>query len=150
MRRVRNLALFGIGAFAVLFGVGWILRAQLAPLWGVNLDAGAGGRAALQVPDGYQAAVFAEGLRGPRFMAAAPDGTLFIAERGADRVVALPDADGDGVADGIIEVGSGYGSAHDLAFTDDGRLLVAGEAALYEVVLDGLKETDRRTVASGL
>jgi glucose/arabinose dehydrogenase len=150
MRRVRNLALFGIGAFAVLFGVGWILRAQLAPLWGVNLDAGAGGRAALQVPDGYQAAVFAEGLHGPRFMAAAPDGTLFIAERGADRVVALPDADGDGVADGIIEVGSGYGSAHDLAFTDDGRLLVAGEAALYEVVLDGLKETDRRTVASGL
>jgi glucose/arabinose dehydrogenase len=150
MRRVRNLALFGIGAFAVLFGVGWILRAQLAPLWGVNLDAGAGGRAALQVPDGYQAAVFAEGLRGPRFMAAAPDGTLFIAERGADRVVALPDADGDGVADGIIEVGSGYGSAHDLAFTDDGRLLVAGEAALYEVVLDGLKETDRLAVASGL
>ena len=33
MWRVRNLALFGIGAFAVLFGFGWTLRAQLAPLW---------------------------------------------------------------------------------------------------------------------
>ena len=150
MRRVRNLALFAIGAFALLFGVGLILRPLLAPFMGVNFDAGAGGRAELRLPDGYRASVFAEGLRGPRFMAVAPDGTLLVAERGADRIVALPDADADGVADEVVEVGSGYGSAHDIALTEDGRLLVAGEAALYEVVLDGLEETDRRTVAGGL
>lgn len=150
MPRVRNLALFAIGAFALLFGVGLMLRPLLAPFMGVNFDAGAGGPAELRLPDGYRASVFAEGLRGPRFMAVAPDGTLLVAERGADRIVALPDADADGVADEVVEVGSGYGSAHDIALTEDGRLLVAGEAALYEVLLDGLEETDRQTVASGL
>ena len=43
--------------------------------------------------DGYAVAPFATGLAGPRFMAVAPDGTLLVAERGADRVVALPDHD---------------------------------------------------------
>jgi glucose/arabinose dehydrogenase len=150
MRRVRNLALFAIGAFALLFGVGWLLRAQLALIVGVNVDAGAGGRAELDLPEGYRASVFAEGLRNPRFMAVAPDGTLLVAERGADRIVALPDADADGMADDILEVGSGYGSAHDIALTDDGRLLVAGEVALFEVTLDGLAEAEREVLADAL
>ena len=65
----------------------------------MNFDSGAGGRAELVVPEGYAASVFAEGLAGPRFMAVSPDGVLFVAERGADRVVAMPDDDRDGVAD---------------------------------------------------
>ena len=150
MRRVRNLALFAIGASALLFGVGWMLRAQLGPLLGVNLDSGPGGRAELSLPDGYRASVFAEGLRNPRFMAVTPDGTLLVAERGADRIVALPDADADGVADEVLEVGAGYGFAHDIAVTDDGQLLVAGEVALFEVTLDGLAEADRDVLADGL
>jgi glucose/arabinose dehydrogenase len=150
MRRVRNPALFAIGAFALLFGAGWLLRAQLAPLMGVNFDAGPGGRAALDLPDGYRASVFAEGLRNPRFMAVAPDGTLLVAERGADRVVALPDADADGVADEVREVGSGYGLAHAIALADDGRLLVAGEEALYQVALDGLVERRREVLVDNL
>jgi len=146
MRRLRNLALFGIATLVVLIGLVWTFRAQLAPFLGVNLDAGAGGRAELVVPDGYTASVFAEGLSDPRFMAVSPDGVLFVAERGADRIVALPDANGDGVADEIAEVGTGYGRAHDIEFTDDGALLVAGEEALYRVTLDGRTDVDRQTL----
>lgn len=146
MRRVRNLALVGVGTLALAAVVIWTFRAQLAPGLGVSLDTGPGGRAALVLPEGYAATVFAEGLWAPRFMAVSPDGGLFVAERGADRIVALPDENGDGVADEVIEVGTGYGSAHDLEFTADGGLLVAGEEALFEVSLDGLHETDRRVV----
>jgi len=150
MRRIRNLALFGIGVAAVLAGIVWVFRAELAPALGVNLDAGGGGRAELEVPDGYAASVFAEGLSGPRFMEVSADGTLFVAERGADRIVALPDRDGDGTADEVIEIGSGYGSAHDLAFTDDGRMLVAGSESLFSVTLDGLTEVERDVLVDGL
>ena len=150
MRRIRNLALFGIAAAAVLIGLAFVFRQQLQPLLGVNVDAGGGGRAELAVPDGYEAAVFAEGLRGPRFMAVGADGTVFVAERGADRVIALPDADGDGIADETLEVGTGYGSAHDLAFEEDGSLLVAGQETLWRVVLDGLREASREVIVEAL
>lgn len=150
MRRLRNLLLFGVVAVALLLGFAWTFRAELAPWLGVNVDAGAGGAADLQLPEGYASSIFADGLDGPRFMDVSPDGVLFVAERGADRVVALPDADGDGDVDEVIEVGVGYGRAHDLEFTPDGTLLVAGETTLWEVTLDGLREADRRTVVGDL
>ena len=150
MRRIRNLALFAIGAIAVLVGAIWIFRDQLAPFLSVNADAGEGGRAELQVPDGFEASVFAEGLSGPRFMAVSPDGTLFVAERGADRVVALPDTDADGIADEVVEVGSEFGSAHDIEFTDSGTLLVAGEEKLFELTLEREREVGRRVVVDDL
>lgn len=150
MLRIRNLAIVGIGTLALAAAVIWIFRAQLAPALGVNLDIGPGGRAELVVPARHAATVFAEGLRNPRFMAVSPDGVLFVAERGADRIVALPDANGDGSADEVIEVGAGYGNANDLEFTDDGTLLVAGDETLFEVTLDGLREQARRVVVDGL
>lgn len=151
MRRARNLALFAVGALVVLGGLALIFRGPiLGRLFGVNFDAGPGGEATLVVPSGFVASVFAEGLDGPRFMATSPDGVLFVAERGADRVVALPDEDGDGRADEVIEVGVGYGSAHDIEFTDDGALLVAGETAVHLVTLDELTEAERTVVVDGL
>jgi glucose/arabinose dehydrogenase len=149
MRPIRNLALFGIATVVVLVGLAFVFRQQLQPLLGVNVDAGPGGRAELNVVGGA-ADVFAEGLRGPRFMALSPDGVLFVAERGADRVVALPDADGDGRADEIVEVGIGYGSAHDLAFEAAGSLLVAGETTLWRVTLEGLSEASREAIVEDL
>jgi len=140
----------GIGALVIAAAVIWTFRAQLAPALGVNFDAGQGGRAELALPAGYNATVFAEGLNNPRFMAVSPDGVIFVAERGADRVVALPDANGDGSADEVVEVGGDYGNAHDLEFVDDGSLLVAGEEALFEVTLDGLREERRRVLVDGL
>ncbi|HUG29998.1 MAG TPA: sorbosone dehydrogenase family protein [Candidatus Limnocylindria bacterium] len=144
------MALVGTIAIVLLLSAAWLFRAQLAAFLGVNVDAGPGGAAELELPDGFTADVFAEGLANPRFMAVSPEGVLFVAERGVDRVVALPDADGDGTADEIVEVGAGYGRAHDVEFTDDGRLLVAGESTLHEVALDGLAEAGRRVVVEGL
>ncbi|MGH2428849.1 MAG: PQQ-dependent sugar dehydrogenase [Candidatus Limnocylindria bacterium] len=152
-RRVRNLALFGLAALLVLGGLGLAFRgAIIGRLFGVNFDVGPGGQATLTVPDGYQGSVFAGPLDGPRFMDVSPDGVLFVAERGADRIVALPDRDGDDLADEIVEVGRGYGDAHDIEFADDGKLLVAGESTLWAVAVDHrlLAEQERRAVAQGL
>ena len=49
----------------------------------------AGGRGDAQIanitlPDGFEIEIFAEGLRGPRFMAVGPDGVLHVADRGND------------------------------------------------------------------
>src|SRR5918996_4474595 len=98
MRRIRNLALVGIGTLVLAAAVIWTFRAQLGPALGVNIDAGPGGRAALVVPPGYAASVFAEGLANPRFMAVSPDGVLFVAERAAGPGGALPGARGGGGA----------------------------------------------------
>lgn len=153
MRRVRNLAIFAIASLVVLGGLAYAFRGPiLARLFGVSFDIGPGGEVALVLPAGYEASVFARGLDGPRFMAVSPDGVLFVAERGADRVVALPDADQDGDADEVVEVGSGYGNAHDIEFEADGSLLVAGEEVLYRVTLEAdlLREDGREVVVDGL
>lgn len=149
MRRLRNLALFGVISLILVVGLGYAFRDAL-PLMGINLDAGGGGRAELALPDGYRATVFAEGLSGPRFMAVSPDGVLYLAERGADRIVSLPDADADGTADEVIVIGSGYGHAHDIEFEADGSLLVAGEDTLHRVTLEEGVEVARETVIDGL
>ena len=150
MRRARNLAVFGIGTLVLAGAVLWTFRTQLGPFLGVNVDAGAGGRAELVVPSGYVASVFAEGMANPRFMAVSPGGVLFVAERGANRVVALPDEDDDGVADEIEEVGAEYDNAHDIEFTASGTLLVGGETTIFEVTLDGLREKSRRVLVDEL
>ena len=118
---------------------------------GINVDLGGGGRAELVVPDGYEASVFAGPLATPRFMAVSSDGTLVVAERGADRILAVPDRDLDGVADEIVEVGKGFGGAHSIAFEADGSLLVAGETTLFRLRLGpDLRERTRSVVLDGL
>jgi len=145
VRRLRNLLLVGLASLFLIVAVLWVFRAQLLPiLFGVNFDTGAGGRAELSVPDGYAVSVFAEGLDGPRFMSVSPDGILYVAERGADRVIALPDGDEDGVADEVVEIGTGYGNAHDIEFDADGSLLVAGETTLYRVTLGAVARREER------
>ncbi len=85
-------------------------RVNLAPLQG------SGAVAALRLPPGFQANVFAQGLDGPRFMAIGPDGALYVADRGNGRVAALRDADGDGVADEIRTFAADLDAPHSLAF----------------------------------
>ena len=135
MRRIRNLGLFAIVASLTALALVVVLRPVVQRAMGVNVDIGSGGLARLVVPDGYEVSVFAEGLASPRFMDVSADGVLFVAERGADRVVALPDRDADGRADEAIEVGRGYESAHSVAFEPDGSLLVAGETRLFRLGL---------------
>ncbi len=147
MKRLVRLGLFSGAVVAILLVGAWILREPLLGLVGISFDRGPAGQTTLELPDGYGAGVYASGLDHPRFMAIGPDGTLFVAEQGANRVLALPDRDGDGRADETVVVGDGYDVAHSLAFADDGSLLVAGSGALFRVTLDeALEEVGREVI----
>lgn len=147
MSRLVRLGLFAFAVLAILLAGAWVLREPLLGLVGISFDRGLAGETELELPAGFEASVYASGLDRPRFMAVGPDGTLFLAEQGEDRVVALPDRDGDGRADETIVVGQGYDMAHSLAFVDDGSLLVAGSGTLFRVTLDeGLHEAERAAI----
>jgi glucose/arabinose dehydrogenase len=147
VRRVIRLTGFAIAVVVLLVGGAWLFREPLLRAAGISFDQGAPGETALVLPEGYAAGIFASGLRQPRFMAVGPDGTLFVAERGQDRVVALPDRDRDGRADETVVVGSDYDSAHSLAFAPEGTMLVAGTGRLFRVVLDDeLAEVAREVI----
>jgi glucose/arabinose dehydrogenase len=83
----------------------------------------------VNLPTGFSARVFAvEGLRGPRFMAWNSEGVLHVANMKAgnadefepngvtSQIVALPDRDGDGVADEAIVAADNLRWANSLAF----------------------------------
>lgn len=114
----------------------------------------------VRLPPGFGISVFALVLRDPRMMALGPDGLLYVAERGAGRIVRLPDRDGDGVADsasGSVEVvadvvADGLNAPSSIAFYKDGSLYVGettrvlrlsdpdGDSVFQEreVIVDGL------------
>jgi glucose/arabinose dehydrogenase len=85
---------------------------------------------AISLPPGFGISVFAPGLRDPRMMALGPDRVLYVAERGAGRIVRLPDRGGqgdrwgDGVADGVEVVAEGLNAPSSIAFYQDGSLYV--------------------------
>jgi glucose/arabinose dehydrogenase len=151
VRRLVNLLAFAVLSSIVVAGLLWAFRGQLLRFAGVSFDTGEPAETRLVLPDGFAGQVFASGLGGPRFMALAADGTLLVAERGRDRVVALPDRDRDGRADETIVVGNGYDRAHSLAFARDGTLLVAGTTTVHRVEIGpDLRESRRSVFADGL
>lgn len=85
--------------------------------------------AALHVPAGFGVSVFASGLKGARLMAVSPEGTLVVAKRG--EVVALPDANHDGVAEPRVLL-ENMTYAHSLAFRD-GYLYIGTTPAVLRV-----------------
>jgi glucose/arabinose dehydrogenase len=68
------------------------------------------------VPDGFKISVFASGVENARVLAVDPTGTLLVSQPSEGKVVALPDADGDGVADKIVTVADGLNKPHGIAF----------------------------------
>ncbi len=78
----------------------------------------------IALPPGFAITVFAKGLNSPRMMALGPDGQLYVAERGAGRIVRLPDRDQNGVSDNLEVVAQDLNSPSSLAFYRDGSLYV--------------------------
>jgi glucose/arabinose dehydrogenase len=104
----------------------------------------------VDVPVGFRLDVFADGLVGPRFMALGPTGTLYVAERGAMRVIALPDRDSDGRADEVVVVADRMMAPSSLAFYGD-ALYVGETTQITRLVLGvDLRAVERRVVVSGL
>ena len=85
--------------------------------------------ATLQVPPGFAVSVFASGLQGARLMAVSPEGVVVVAKRA--EVVALPDANHDGVAEPKVLL-SGMTYAHSVAFKD-GYLYIGTTPAVVRV-----------------
>ncbi len=108
----------------------------------------------IDLPAGFGISVFAEELLNPRMMTVGPEGALYVAERGAQRVVRLPDRDGDGLADGVEVVAeAGMQAPSSIAFYEDGSLYVGDTTRVlrfhspeeitevwteYDVIIDGL------------
>jgi glucose/arabinose dehydrogenase len=106
----------------------------------------------IDLPPGFGISIFAQGLSDPRMMTVGPDGTLYVAERGANRIIRLPDRDGDHVADKVEVVAEGLNAPSSLAFYQDGSLYVGettqvlrlsepDEGGVFqksEVIVDGL------------
>jgi glucose/arabinose dehydrogenase len=88
----------------------------------------------LSVPAGLAVTYFAKGVDGVRFMALSPDGVVYASQPGSGRVVRLPDANNDGVADSIVVVVSGLAQPHGLAF-HKGALYVAATDGVVRVTL---------------
>lgn len=88
----------------------------------------------LTVPAGLRVTYFVRGLDGVRMMAVAPDGVLYASQPGSGRVVRLPDADRDGVADSVVVVVTGLNRPHGLAF-HKGALYVAATDGVVRVTL---------------
>src|SRR5690606_4701723 len=85
----------------------------------------------LNLPEGFEVDVFAEGIDGARSMALGDDGTLFVGTRNENKVYALRDEDGDYRADAIFEVVSGVEQPNGVAFRD-GSLYVAAVGQLFK------------------
>jgi len=105
----------------------------------------------VQLPPGFRSTVFAQ-LDGPRFMTYGADGALYVAERGANRVVALVDADNDGAADAPIVVADNLIAPSSLAFAPDGLLYVGETTLVTRLELDPAtrRAVKRSVVIDGL
>ncbi len=88
--------------------------------------------AGLQMPEGFEIGVFAEGLINPRMMAVASGGTVYVTRRSVGDVVRLSDTDGDGRADEEEVVASRPGM-HGIAI--DGR-------TMYLVTVEDIYRTE--------
>ncbi len=101
--------------------------------------------ATLQAPAGFSVNIFADGLSGPRWMALAPNGDVFLAEPRDGRIMLLRDTDGDGKADKTATFASGFNHPHGLAF-HNGALYVGDIEAVWKLAYsDGALSAGGRT-----
>lgn len=83
----------------------------------------------VQLPSGFEIEVFAR-VNNARSLALTPEGTLFVGNRGGDKVYALRDTDGDWKADEKYVIAEGLKMPNGVAFKD-GALYVAEVSKLW-------------------
>lgn len=93
------------------------------------------------LPEGFTARLYAENVPGARVLLRDPRGALVVSLTSEGSVVALPDENGDGVADSRIEILDGLNNPHGLAFRcaedpDDCTLYIAEEDAVRSYAYD--------------
>ncbi|WP_241738917.1 PQQ-dependent sugar dehydrogenase [Pontibacter beigongshangensis] len=78
----------------------------------------------LTLPEGFHIEYYARNVTDARSMAISPSGIVFVGTRSNDKVYALVDREGDGVAEEVVEVATGLDTPNGVAFRD-GALFVA-------------------------
>lgn len=93
----------------------------------------------IKLPKGFKITRFADGatrqgklLSGPRFMTFDADGNLFVSSARGGKVLMLPDANKDGVADAVVAIAQGQNYPQGLAFVGD-VLLVANQDEVVRI-----------------
>ena len=100
----------------------------------------------VNLPPGFHIRVFAAGLSGVRWLGLSPTGLIYATQPGAGRVVTLPDANGDGVADSVNVFADGMEGVHGIAFKD-GAVFVATEGQVIRLQdTNGDNVADQRVV----
>jgi len=84
-----------------------------------------------QAPKGFSVSIFASGLSGPRWMAVAPNGDVFLAEPDANKITLLRDG-GGGKQATVSTFATGFNKPHGLAF-HDGALYVGDVDAVWRI-----------------
>src|SRR5262245_9990258 len=127
MSRLRRALLAALAIVVVLGGVLALLHREtiLSLLFASHFVGGDPSHTTLHLPSGFSASVFASGLETPRFIAFGPDGALFVANRGANDVVALLDPGHTGAATRRVVIASGLNDPTSVAF--GGSDLYVGE-----------------------
>jgi len=69
-----------------------------------------------RVPEGFEVALFAEGLTAPRMIRTAPNGDLFVVESSSNRIKVVRDADGDGKPEPATTFATGLKEPFGVAF----------------------------------
>jgi len=102
--------------------------------------------ATLEVPAGFSANVFAEGLDGPRFIRFGPDGALYVADRKGDRILRLADSNDDGVAETRQVFADRLDRPHSLVYHRGAWLVGVPSGVIRLVDSDGDGKADVRQV----
>lgn len=161
MRRIGGP--WGIGVFVAFLGIAcgretsaqseapgtqYHIRVEDLPKPFATASAGNGPRvvprvagAVLQVPEGYEVALWAEGFSDPRQATVAPNGDVLVVESGAHRISRLRDTDNDGKPDSrSILLARGLNRPFGIAF-HDGYLYVGNETSVVRVRYEPGQET---------
>jgi glucose/arabinose dehydrogenase len=84
----------------------------------------------LQLPPGFKANLFAEGLSDARWLQMTPNGDVLLAEAEAGKITLLRDVDGDGKAEVKETFADGFQRPHGMAFAN-GKFYVADALGIY-------------------
>lgn len=155
MTRPRKMRLLRVGVLLLLIALLVLNFNRVVALigrpFGVSPDLQPGGAVANAiVPLGFEVTLYARDLKGPRFMAVGPDGTVYVAEQGGGRVSALPDKDHDGKADERVTVADGLEGPSSVIYHQN--TLIIGEhnkVSQTELGPDG-KATGRKVLVPDL
>lgn len=148
MRR-SALALLLTAPFAVLAqqGDGTDVRATVHTFKPAKTEATPQRVAALNVPEGFQVNVLAQGLLNPRIITAAPEGRIYVSRRDQGDVLLLQDRDEDGVLDAEPRVVFARPGAHGLAVGQE-HLYIATATDVYRAPIkaDGTLGPEERII----